>query len=472
LHFVGREEDLVTLRQHLKEGQSVVLTGLPGVGKTALALALVHEEATRTVFEEILWASLGPAPNPLSHFIRWGNLLGLPDRQIARLDNISSWQEALRVALGKRRCLLVLDDVWSLADLRNLSVGGVACVSLAISRSHRIAMESFYHVATVHELDLPHSLQLLECLVPLLFEVDAHQARQLVLTVGGLPLALTIMGQCLLQQIYSGPSRRQCLRQALQYLGHVERRLHLGLVSSLQAPADPSCSLASRIRLSERMLSEQARQALSALAVFPPKPSSFSEEAACAVARVPVETLEELVDSGLVERAGAMRYLLHPVIADAVRLDQDAATIDLLWSRLIAYVMDFLETYTCAESTIALESPMILAALDAARASGKQTELAHAIHLFAPFLWKIALPLNNALSQMARRQEMPDSSQLVQVVIALADHLRCPQEQEASVFPSLSGGMTLRLLHPSQPESRGSSEVMPPRVAPADECSE
>jgi predicted ATPase len=79
-HVVGRQTDLATLRQHLREGQSLTLTGLPGVGKTALALTLAHEYEIQQLFEGVLWARLGPTPDLVSHCARWGKLLGLSDR--------------------------------------------------------------------------------------------------------------------------------------------------------------------------------------------------------------------------------------------------------------------------------------------------------------------------------------------------------------------------------------------------------
>src|SRR5207249_7993680 len=65
--LVGRDEEMTRLRQRLHTGGNVALTalnGLPGVGKTALAIALAHDQAIRTQFRDgVLWAALGPEPN-------------------------------------------------------------------------------------------------------------------------------------------------------------------------------------------------------------------------------------------------------------------------------------------------------------------------------------------------------------------------------------------------------------------------
>lgn len=179
-----------------------------------------------------------------------------------------------------------------------------------------------------------------------------------------------------------------------------------------------------------------------------------------------------MVDSGLIERAGALRYLLHPVIADHAGLCQNPVTVDGLLARLMTYVTDFLEAHACADHILALESSLILAALDVARACGKQAELAHAIQLCALFLWRIALPLTSALRQGARKQEAPGTSHLMQAVIALADHLRDAQERGECVLPSLYGGVTAYLPRCALSRQQGSCEALPPHIEHTDVCPE
>ncbi|HEX3643609.1 MAG TPA: hypothetical protein VHV10_20160, partial [Ktedonobacteraceae bacterium] len=56
-----------------------------------------------------------------------------------------------------------------------------------------------------------------------------------------------------------------------------------------------------------------------ALAIFPPKPHSFSEEAALVISQQPRETLDELWDAGLLENWGSGRYTLHQIVATYAR---------------------------------------------------------------------------------------------------------------------------------------------------------
>ena len=78
-------------------------------------------------------------------------------------------------------------------------------------------------------------------------------------------------------------------------------------------------SLYATIAVSDQQLSPQAHAALCALAAFPPKPSSFSEEEALVVSQQPAEVLDELWDTGLLETYGTGRYTLHQTVADYAR---------------------------------------------------------------------------------------------------------------------------------------------------------
>ncbi len=75
IHLVGRESELSHIKKRLYNGGSVALTalnGLPGVGKTALSIALAHDPEIRAHFRDgILWAGLGPQPNISGLLSRW-----------------------------------------------------------------------------------------------------------------------------------------------------------------------------------------------------------------------------------------------------------------------------------------------------------------------------------------------------------------------------------------------------------------
>ncbi len=77
--IVGRQDLLDALVTRLLEGQSPALStdGLPGVGKTTLAILVAHDDRIRNHFTDgVLWAGLGPAPDVPSVQAAWAEALG------------------------------------------------------------------------------------------------------------------------------------------------------------------------------------------------------------------------------------------------------------------------------------------------------------------------------------------------------------------------------------------------------------
>lgn len=123
--------------------------------------------------------------------------------------------------------------------------------------------------------------------------------------------------------------------------------------------------------------------ALYSLAIFPPKPMSFPEEAALAVAACKEDALDVLIDAGLLESYGD-RYTLHQTIADygLLQLQSD----DTASMRLIAYVITFLETHKRDYELLEAESSLILATLEMAASRNKLPELVRLVIAYTPFL--------------------------------------------------------------------------------------
>ncbi|HTK11173.1 MAG TPA: tetratricopeptide repeat protein [Ktedonobacteraceae bacterium] len=391
LPLVGRDQDLAELKTRLRtaEGESVIaLNGLPGVGKTALSLALAHDAELRASFTDgILWAALGPEPNIPGIFSRWGKLLGISRHDMAQLNQSDTWARAIHDAIGNRRLLLVIDDAWTVEDALTMKVGGTQTAHLVTTRYPSIAAHIAVETATqLQELNAEDSMALLRLLAPQVVDVEARKVYDLVHAVGGLPLALTLVGNYLRLQAYSGQPRR--IQAAMKRLSDAEERLHISTPRGPaeqhpSLPSDVPLSLQSIIAVTDQQLSSQQRSALYALAVFPAKPHSFSDELAREVAACSGEILDALSDTGLLESISSDRYTLHQTIADYARSHlQDEAP----YTRLIAYITTYLENHQTDYEELERESSIILAALEAAYEKNRQAELIRAVNAFAPFL--------------------------------------------------------------------------------------
>src|SRR5579863_6123346 len=378
--LVGRDEVLQQIKKHLCSGQGIAfnaLNGLPGVGKTSLAATLAQDDDVLAHFRGgVLWVGLGPAPNVLSLLSRWGMLLGLSSAEISRLSTIEEWTEALRILIGTRKLLLVIDDAWRIEAAQAFQVGGNHCAYLVTTRFPQIALRfAGSDTIVVRELDEEEGVTLLARFAPELVHSDPAQARSLVRAVGGLPLALTIMGGYLRTQSYSGQPRR--IEAATRRLLDANERLLLTRPQALaerspSQPRDTPVSLQTVIAVGEKQLDEQVRHALHALAVFPSKPNSFSEEAACAVSATTVEALDFLTDAGLLEGSGPGRYTLHQTIADYAR---NQLTSISPYERMATYFASWVEAHARDYEALEQESANVFAALEAASLSKRSTDL-------------------------------------------------------------------------------------------------
>ncbi len=389
--LIGRDDILHQLKQRLFGSKNVVLTalnGIPGVGKTSLALALTQDDEVREYFRDgILWAGPGPRPNLLSLLSRWGMLLGIASAEIEKLTGIEAWITAIHTAIGDRKLLLVIDDVWKLEDGLAFKVGGPRCSYIVTTRFPQLALQFAADGATVvEELNEDDSMALLAQLAPAFVAGEPGEALALVRAVGGLPLALTLIGKYLRNQTYSGQLRR--LHAALERLQRADVRLQLTepqalLERSPSLPVSKPVSLQNLIEVSDQQLDGQAQRTLRSLAVFPAKPNSFSEEAALAVSNVPVEMLDVLTDVGLLEVRGPERYSLHQTIADYARTH---LTDTSAYERMASYYADYVEAHEKNYAALDQETVNIFAALQTAFEHNLYADLTRGVNAWMRFL--------------------------------------------------------------------------------------
>jgi transcriptional regulator with XRE-family HTH domain len=387
--LIGRDSLLSDLKQRLLSGGDVALTalnGLPGVGKTALATQLAYDADVRAHFcDGVLWASLGPRPHILSQLVRWGTLLGIPSHELTD-QSCEAWSAAIRAAIGFRRFLLVIDDAWTIEDTLLCKVGGLNCAYLVTTRLPQLALYFAGNGATVvHELSEDDSVALLARLAPEIVVSEACAVRQLVHSVGGLPLALTLIGKHLCVQGHSRQPRR--IKSALERLKNMHERLQLKEPYALveRHPSlmqGSSLSLKSVIAVSDQFLDEQASMTLHALAVFPAKPNSFSEEAAEVVSAQPAAILDVLSDAGILESSGPGRYTLHRTISDyALTHAPDPGA----YERFVAYFIEYIEKYKNNYEALNQEFENILAALQVATEQNMHPELVRGVKALSAF---------------------------------------------------------------------------------------
>jgi transcriptional regulator with XRE-family HTH domain len=350
----------------------LALIGLPGVGKTTVAVALAHDAEVRRSFADgVLWAGLGPRANVQGHLARWGSMLGISAAEWALLQSLEARARALQSAIGQRHFLILIDDVWQVEDALALRIGGAHTAYIVTTRKPPVASAlTSDGVTTVEPLANDDACLLLMRLASEVLAKEPELTRDLVGLAGGLPLTLTLMGHYLRATGVSGQPRR--IHAALAQLHERAARMRLiepqALLGSHPGlPRGSQLSLESVISISELALEAEARATLRALTLFPAKPYTFSEEAACVVAACEAQTLDALVDAGLLEVRGPERFTLHQAIADYARLSYIDTGAE---ARLVAYYADFVHRYARDYTMLEQESPNVLAALRIAHEHG------------------------------------------------------------------------------------------------------
>ncbi|MEV6871633.1 BTAD domain-containing putative transcriptional regulator [Amycolatopsis sp. NPDC051128] len=312
--FTGRPAEMAALREQLTAGSPATaltiaaITGMGGVGKTALALHAAHL-ITASFPDGQLWINLrGAQESPLEPgdvLARFLRALGVPDRVIPA--HPVERGELFRTMLAGRRVLVVLDDAASEAQVRPLLPGVPTCAVLVTSRVRLTGLEGARQI-NLEMFAVPEAVQLLAKVTDG-ERVDAQtdEAAEIVRLCGCLPLAVRIAGA----RLAARPAWQ--LAHLATILGDERRRLDRLTVGDLAVRAS--------IALSYRGLAEQPRRLLRMYGLF--KTPDFPPWLAATVLECPMdeatEYAEALVDAQLLtisetDPVGQYRYRCHDLV--------------------------------------------------------------------------------------------------------------------------------------------------------------
>ncbi len=321
--FVGRSSDLDRLKERLGLGSDKerrpevqVLTavrGWPGVGKTSLAAVLAHDPDVASRYEGVLWAELGPKPDLLQTMAGWGQWLR--DEDLHQAGTEKEWRRALQTYLGEHRMVLVLDDVWDVADAAPiLMVRGSDCPVVIATREAGVTDSLAIGPESVHVLDVLDegaALDLLRKLAPSVVEQHPQDCLRLVNELGRLPLALIVAGCRLNAENSLGLGVKDLLQ---------ELKTGVAILRS-QAPPD-RIDLETRIlptvevlfQRSTDRLNPETRERFRDLGGF--EESTFGLDLLRLVWRVkdPLPTVRKLRERGLLEPAGEGCFKVHSLL--------------------------------------------------------------------------------------------------------------------------------------------------------------
>jgi len=340
--FVGRGAELESLaRLQGEAGGGVVaaISGMAGVGKTALALHWAHRVADRFADGQLYvdLGGFGPSGTPVKPADALADFLTGLGVTAARIPQSLDARAGLyRSLLAGRQMIIVLDNARDAAQVRPLLPGSPGCLVLVTSRARLagLAVAGDAGLVPLDVLSQDEARQLLTIRLGagrVAAEPDA--AGELIELCGRLPLAVAIAAA----RAVSSPQLP--LAALTAQLGGAAGRL-----DGLDA-GDAAASIRAVLSWSCQQLDEQPAQLLRLLAIHPGP--GITAPAAASMAAVPLaraqHALRTLATANLVTEYQPGRYSLHDLLrafaAEQARADgQTEGNRAAIWRMLDHYL--------------------------------------------------------------------------------------------------------------------------------------
>ncbi|MEU5312230.1 BTAD domain-containing putative transcriptional regulator [Streptomyces sp. NPDC021562] len=198
--FTGREDALAQARALAARGgdalRVLAVDGIPGIGKTALAVHFAHQVASDFPDGQLYadlrgFAADGKPTDPADILQGFLDALGVAPQHVPAPPDTRS--ALYRSVLADRRVLVVLDNARDLAQIRPLLPGTGNCMVIVTSRSRLTALAAAHgaHLLTLDVLSPTEATTaFLERVRTSRPHAGAHEIRPLVERCGRLPLAV------------------------------------------------------------------------------------------------------------------------------------------------------------------------------------------------------------------------------------------------------------------------------------------
>jgi transcriptional regulator with XRE-family HTH domain len=306
LDFAGRGAEIAEVTAYLEvaadrpEWTAVLLTGAPGIGKSASAMEALdrpHKGPAEIVFVDLDGFSAGPLTplQVLQAVLR--QMPGIGDKAPADLDEAGRlW----RAASAENPRSVVLDNAAVEQQVRPVMAADPRSKVIITSRRSLAGLEGVKRV-TLGPLSEQDSMHLLERLIPE-GQRRSGDLVELARLCDCIPLALRIVGN----RIASRPAWQAA--EFAERMRSTENRLRLLVAGDLAVEA--------AFALSYKALDPSTAQLFRSISVI--DGATFDARIAAATAGIDVvdadELLEELTDLGLVEARGGSRYRVHDLV--------------------------------------------------------------------------------------------------------------------------------------------------------------
>src|SRR5690606_27006452 len=292
------------------------IDGMPGAGKTSLAVRAAHLLTPRypdgQVFLDLHGHSEHRPVTPTAALDSLLRQVGVPPTQIpaGMEERIVRW----RAELATRRVLIVLDNAASSAQVAPLLPAGPGCLTLVTSRRRLLDLDGA-RPRSIGTLAPAEAVDLLERIGGERVRQEPDAAAEVARRCGYLPLALRLAGS------------RLAHRPRWRVRDLADRLTHPAPLAELSAG---DRTVAGAFALSYAHLTPGSQRVFRLLGLHPGDDFDAAATAALAGIDLPEagRRLDELVDANLVEERLAGHYRLHDLLRSYAGelADQDPAT--------------------------------------------------------------------------------------------------------------------------------------------------
>jgi tetratricopeptide (TPR) repeat protein len=350
--LIGRDEDFDRLKACLlasddeaqRQNALLILQGLPGVGKSALANALLRDPEIQRrfwIFRAAIGKLIGQAEDdPTGVYARtlddWAAAMGMSRWDTTQ--NLEAKRELLTEALKTERILLYLDNISSAHSITHLRLDEHPdVIILATTRRTDISKDierlsdpfTRHRAYEVRPLSDAASKALFDACAPAMDANHDGLKEDVLEKLRGLPLAITLIASNLhFVDDANIASRLQSFRDSMA--ARLERE------EAVEDYEAAHVSLAEAIKRSVVRLPAEKQTVLGKLSLFPPTPNTFSPAAVRQTDAAGQTTandnldLQDLIRAGMVMVTGEGRYTLHQSISDygRIKLLTESASIE------------------------------------------------------------------------------------------------------------------------------------------------
>jgi hypothetical protein len=196
-------------------GMTTALWGAGGFGKTTMARLMVHRQEVREQFPDgVVWVTVGENAVGPELAEKLTNVVGLLRGARPGLTDPLAAGAELGRALGDRRILLVVDDVWTRAQVEPFLIGGPVAVRLFTTRVRGVLPRSIEPVQ-VDEMDRGEAAQLLTAGVGV---VSGGVVEGLLAATGRWPVLLALVNGAVRADLNAGRQVDESMREILHEL--------------------------------------------------------------------------------------------------------------------------------------------------------------------------------------------------------------------------------------------------------------